>query len=267
MLFRSVINGKEMSQFVTDFTWYMRNLLLVKSSTEAKEAIDMATESLKTLEEESKMVDDITLMRFIRIFSELSNQIRYASQKRVLVEIALIKLCRPAMEQDTASMLERIRILEKKISEGVTFIEASPKGQSGVHLAKKEAPKVEVKPPKAAPEDIVKVKNEWRMIVGQTSGLLKNLLHTAVPKYNSQTGESKLYIEFTNNMAGHHVENPAVKEELENIILKRIGKHVDVEMSLANEPKAHGLAEISVDDILKDKVKMDVAVENDFQDD
>ena len=33
-----------------------------------------------------------TLMRSIRIFSDLSNQIRFASQKRVLVEIALIKL-------------------------------------------------------------------------------------------------------------------------------------------------------------------------------
>lgn len=30
-------------------------------------------------------------MRFIRIFSELSNQIRYASQKRVLIELALIQ--------------------------------------------------------------------------------------------------------------------------------------------------------------------------------
>lgn len=39
-----------------------------------------------------------TLMRYIRIFSDLSSQIRYSTQKRVLVEIALIKLCRPAME-------------------------------------------------------------------------------------------------------------------------------------------------------------------------
>ena len=42
--------------------------------------------------------DGTTLMRYIRIFSELSNQLRYASQKRVLVEVALIKLTRPSME-------------------------------------------------------------------------------------------------------------------------------------------------------------------------
>ena len=259
-----VIKGKEMSQFVTDFTWYMRNLLLVKSSGNAEEAIDTTTESLKALKEESEMVDDATLMRFIRIFSELSNQIRYASQKRVLVEIALIKLCRPAMEQDTTSMLERIRVLERKISEGVLVSEASVKAGSKSTI--KEEPKAPAPPPKAAPEDIQKVKSEWRMIVGQTSGALKAYLQSAIPKYNGQTGEDKLYVEFTEGMAARHVEKPETKAEIEDIILKRIGKRVEVEMLLTNEKKVEGLAEISVDDILKDKVKMDVEVDNDFKD-
>ena len=262
-----VIAGKEMSQFVTDFTWYMRNLLLVKSSSNAEEAIDTTTEGRQALEEESEMIDDTTLMRFIRIFSELANQIRYASQKRVLVEIALIKLCNPAMEQDTTSMLERIRVLEKRIAEGIVMSENVPAMPQGSAKAEaKELQRVAAKPQKAAPEDIQKVKNEWRMIVGQTSGMLKNLLQTAIPKYNGQTGEGRLYVEFTTEMAKHHVESLETKAELESIILKRIGKHVDIEMLLASETKVEGLAEISVDDILRDKIKMDVA-EDDFKDD
>ena len=261
-----VTKGKEMNQFVTDFTWYMRNLLLVKSSKDAEDAVDTTAEGLKALKEEGEMVDDVTLMRFIRIFSELSNQIRYASQKRVLVEIALIKLCRPAMEQDTTSMLERIRVLEKKISEGIVLGVEKGSNPSVKSEVEKDLGQVKAKPLKAAPEDLQKVKSEWRMIVGQTSGLLKTLLQSAVPKYNGQTGENKLYVEFTNNMAEHHADNPTTKAELENIILKRIGKRVDVEMSLAKESKTSGLAEITVDGILKDKVKMDVAVENDFKD-
>ncbi len=55
------------------------------------------------------MLEVETLMRYIRIFSDLSNQIRYATQKRVLVEIALIKLCRPAMETNLDSVLDRIQ--------------------------------------------------------------------------------------------------------------------------------------------------------------
>ena len=44
------------------------------------------------------MIETDMLLRYIRIFSELSGQLRYATQKRVLLEVALIKLCTPAME-------------------------------------------------------------------------------------------------------------------------------------------------------------------------
>ena len=112
-----IVGGRELSQFVGDFTWYMRNLLLVKTSDNPEEAIDVSSENLKLLKEESEMTDSDTLMRYIRIFSDLSNQIRFATQKRVLVEIALIKLCRPAMETNLDSVLDRIRVLEQKIEE------------------------------------------------------------------------------------------------------------------------------------------------------
>ena len=55
------------------------------------------------------MVDTIALLRYIRLLSELSNQIRTATQKRVLLEVGFIKLCRPEMESDTESLSERIR--------------------------------------------------------------------------------------------------------------------------------------------------------------
>ena len=63
-----IIGGRELGQFVGDFTWYMRNLLLVKTSENPEEAIDVSSENLKLLQEESEMVDVETLMRYIRIF-------------------------------------------------------------------------------------------------------------------------------------------------------------------------------------------------------
>ena len=108
-----IIQGRELGQFVTDFTWYLRNLLLVQSSDDMEEVLDMSAENLTLLKEEAKMVEAETLFRYIRIFSELSNQVKYSSQKRILIEIALIKLCRPQMERDEASVLERISRIEK----------------------------------------------------------------------------------------------------------------------------------------------------------
>ena len=114
-----VMQGRELGQFVTDFTWYLRNLLLLKSSEDMEDVLDVSTENLQLLKEEAGMVRSDTLMRYIRIFSELSSQMKYAASKRVLLEVALIKLCRPQMETDEISLAERIRILEKKLEDGV----------------------------------------------------------------------------------------------------------------------------------------------------
>ena len=93
-----VIEGRELGQFVTDFTWYLRNLMLVQSSDDMEDVLDISSENLALLKEEASMVDADILMRYIRIFSELGSQIKYASQKRILIEIAIIKLCKPEME-------------------------------------------------------------------------------------------------------------------------------------------------------------------------
>ena len=65
------------------------------------------------------MIRIATHLRYIRVFSELSNQLRYSTQKRVMVEIGLIKLCKPAMETGMDSVLDRIRILEEKMEKGI----------------------------------------------------------------------------------------------------------------------------------------------------
>ena len=127
-----IIQGRELGQFVTDFTWYLRNLLLVQSSDDMEEVLDMSAENLALLKEEAKMVEAETLFRYIRIFSELSNQVKYSSQKRILIEIALIKLCRPQMERDEASVLERISRIEKTLEEGIPVTAVPAQGGSAV---------------------------------------------------------------------------------------------------------------------------------------
>lgn len=117
-----VMQGRELTQFVTDFTWYLRNLMLAQSSDDLEDVIDMSTDNLTRLKEEAKMVDMDRIIRYIRIFSELAGQIRYASQKRILVEIALIKLCKPDMEITDDSLIDRIRQVEDKVENGVVMV-------------------------------------------------------------------------------------------------------------------------------------------------
>ena len=107
-----IVQGRELGQFVTDFVWYLRNLLLVKSSDQMEDVLDMSSENLALLKEEADMIEGDVIMRYIRIFSDLSGQLKYAPQKRVLIEIALIKLCRPAMETTQDALTDRVAQLE-----------------------------------------------------------------------------------------------------------------------------------------------------------
>ena len=119
-----VMQGRDLGQFVTDFTWYLRNLLLLKTSDDCEDVLDVSSENLIQLQEEAGMVREDTPMRFVRILSDLSNQLRSAASKRVLLEIALIKMCRPETQNDEISVLERVRRLEKQIESGVVVHQA-----------------------------------------------------------------------------------------------------------------------------------------------
>ena len=94
-----IMQGRDLTQLVNDFTWYLRNLMLLKASDQMEDSLDVSAENLVLLKEEAAMIREDTLMRYIRIFSELANQIRYSANKRVLLEVALIKLCRPQMQR------------------------------------------------------------------------------------------------------------------------------------------------------------------------
>ena len=259
-----IVGGRELSQFVGDFTWYMRNLLLVKTSENPEEAIDVSSENMKLLKEESTMLEAETLMRYIRIFSDLSNQIRYATQKRVLVEIALIKLCRPAMETNLDSVLDRLRVLEQRIDERPVQQVIVQQGTSATGadtaataIAAKKAPA------KAAPEDLQKIVAGWRVITGQTTGMFKQMLQKSVPKYNGETGEPILYVEFQDFLGQSYVDNPEAKKELQDIIIAQTGKTVEIQMLVANQHQHTNLANITVDQAIKDNIHMDVVIEED----
>nr|WP_317363370.1 DNA polymerase III subunit gamma/tau [uncultured Blautia sp.] len=262
-----ILQGKEMGQFVTDFIWYLRNLLLIGSSEHPEDAVDVSAENLEKMKEESTMMDAETLMRYIRIFSELSNQIKYASQKRVLVEIALIKLCQPVMETNLDSLYDRVRVLEEKLEHGVMMPAAQ--ADATARESRRDIPKEETlapvnKPEKAAPEDLQYVKWNWNSIIRDTKGLLQQMLLESTPKYDGNTGEPVLYVEFRNFLAQTCIESPESMEMLKNAVRKKIGKDVEIKMILKdNEAGGNkgGLSEITVDDLLMQNINMEISVE------
>ena len=85
-------SGREIGQFVNDFIWYMRNILLA-GSVSGDDILDISKENEERLREDAAAADKPTLLRMMSTMSELSNRMRFAAQKRVLLEVELIRLC------------------------------------------------------------------------------------------------------------------------------------------------------------------------------
>lgn len=287
-----VIQGRELGQFVTDFIWYMRNLLLIQSADDAEGLVDMSEENLKQLRSDAGKTDGTTLMRYIRIFSELSNQLRYASQKRVLVEVALIKLTRPSMEPNLDAILQRLGELEAQMedleagrmaipmaaayqepgvapagqvprtgagpgADGGTVPQAAAPYAPGLQTDSGAAPE-KVALPQAQLEDLKLVRNEWAKIVRSMGGGARSYLRDTVVEPG---GEGCLTIVFMDPMNYDMGKRPTVIGELERYVEANFGRSIYFKTRLAGRGERLNTIYVTQEE-LEEKIHMDITYED-----
>ena len=230
-----VMQGRELSQLSADFTWYLRNLLLIKSSDDMEDVLDVSSENLAQLREEAQMIDNDTLIRYIRIFSDLTSQLKYAAQKRVLLEVTLIKLCRPAMDRNQDALFDRIRAIEKQLEEGLQNVaRMEPVGYEGGAGYKIEEAKPQSKPelPQALNEDVKAVAKDFRMIANDASPMLRMYLKRA----RLSAGEgNRLLVVLPDELSASVVASPEHKAEIAQLIAEKIGKSVEIDVRQVEE--------------------------------
>lgn len=254
-----VMQGRELTQLAADFTWYLRNLLLVKTSDNIEDVLDVSTENMMQLKEESEMIELDMLLRYIRVFSELSGQLKYATQKRVMLEVALIKLCTPAMETKQDSLLDRIRAVEEKVEKG---LEAAASMSERVVYVNDAAPdqaargkRVKPELPNAIPEDVQEVVKNFRSIADEASGMVRGYLKKA---RLSLGGDNRLMIVLPDSLAAQIVGREDHVQELEELIENKIGKKVEVEVRHVEEGRH--FEDTFVD--IEQKINMEITVED-----
>ena len=226
-----VIQGRELTQFVNDFVWYLRNLMLVQASDQMEDVVDISTDNLKSLKEQAEGADIDTILRFIRIFSELSSNIRYATQKRILIEITLIKLCKPQMDKDAEDSLEdRLRILEEHDEKNSKLLDGLQSGQIAVAAvpggAPVSQPAVKKTLDRAVPEDIQRLVSDWGRILARMENPMKIYMQKAKLSLGN---DDKLQIVFDNKQLSDKYSKGEYAEGFQEFIDGVMGKHVEYE--------------------------------------
>lgn len=233
-----IINGRELTQFVSDFTWYLRNLLLIKTSKEAPSIIDASKEQMELLQEEASLCEIELLMRYIRVLSELSNQMKYASQKRVLVEVAFIKLCKPAMETNYDSILDRIRLIEKQLEDGIVIANENRVShtENVIEQKLKEQTSEEMKLDYelAVPEDLKEVAQNWNKIMVGLPRAVSAMMTTVKPSIGE---DNTLLLLFSDPLEKEFVGTKEHLKDIESVIRFQIQKEVKVSVHYISEEK------------------------------
>ncbi|MDE6761861.1 MAG: DNA polymerase III subunit gamma/tau [Lachnospiraceae bacterium] len=270
-----VWQGRELSQFVTDFTWYMRNLLLIKVSDHVNDQLDISAENLESMKQTAEQVDLNALMRYIRIFSEMSNQIRYATQKRVTLELAVIKLTTPQMENNLDSVLDRLRILEQKVEEGVVSLSEEQKAalaagngsenavtsDTDVSINREEILRKELEPAtrqdmKDIIESINRIKQDTELSNKVGQGTMSLLEEASI---NIGHDNASIVLSFDGTVKGNMAFKQFSKEEHRQVLQEVVGEMTGKSVNIACQSK-ESLAETDLSSINLSKVKFDVTV-------
>mgnify|MGYP000928432065 CR=1 FL=1 len=185
LLNRAFLEGRELGQFNADFLWYLRNLLVLKTAEHAEGLVDSAGERLQLLRADAELANKAVLLRAIRVQAELSQQLRYASDKRTLTELALIRLAEPEMDTDGDALLSRIARLEKRLQDvaknGIPVAADITPAPAETEVAPENTARAEVKEialSRPAYEDFMKVRSELGSIAESLGGMYAPALHS-----------------------------------------------------------------------------------------
>ncbi|PKM49665.1 MAG: DNA polymerase III subunit gamma/tau [Firmicutes bacterium HGW-Firmicutes-7] len=174
------VQGRDLSQFIMDLIHYFRNLIVIKSVGDQEATVEMSEENLEVLKQQGHSLTEEAIIYYIKAFSELEMKIKQASQKRVLIEVELMKLCQPSTESSLAGVMDRLAHLEKLVKEGSVHREVVVTQQPAITEPK--APKKKILKD-AIPKDVKEAMLRFEELVSRTTGLEKAILTRAIPAY------------------------------------------------------------------------------------
>ena len=246
-----VLQGRELTQFVTDLIWYLRNLMLAKTASGIEEVLDVGPDRRKLLEEEALGVSMEELMRDIRVLSDLQESMKYSDQKRVLIEIALIRLCKPQMEseQNIDTVMARLAAVESMLERGVVT-SGQQAVQQSVQAAESQEEKLPL--PQALAEDVKRAVGMWKQgsIQQELDGYLKSLCRQG---RISSSGDNLILAFPDKNMCDKFRQEDSL-QQLHRAFETHLGKSVELVIEQFDQQKSFGSQFPDIDEMIKFEV-------------
>ncbi len=215
------INGRDINQFVNDFISHLRNLLISSNLKGDSLALDFSEENIERLKVQASKINQQALIHYINAFSALQNQIKYASNEVILMEVLCLKLCNPETQKSDEALFSRIEKLEAKMNERINNPIISNNITNNEYINTEPVKKLE----KAIPDDINNVKKKWEEFVSNFKMPLRGMLNSSTANYLE--GDTLVIIS-KNPVTSEHLQNPNAIEQIKNVLADMFEKDFDI---------------------------------------
>ena len=254
-----VRSSKDISVFCQDLLAFYRDMLVLKTTSAAKKYLDLTDDEYEKLAAVVALFTKETLLYHCRILEETFISLQRAvTTKRLIFEMALVKMCDPALDQKLDSVISRISKLENAVALGGI----TPAVKVEVKEIVKELPKtiektesVKIDQPKTVLTDtksVLKAFRGWTEVVEKAAAGENSVLGFLNTSKAFMDSEGKIYIRFPNDFAMKMaLANSKVKSNLEaalSVFLKRPISDSDIQYGVfeGNETEIEELDELNI---------------------
>lgn len=106
-------NGKDLTQFLKRLILHYRNYMMVRVGADVERMVKESPQYIDLMMQQSEKVGINTLIRWINILSSLESDLKWTSQGRILLEVAVAKLIHPIYDASFEGLVARVEQLEK----------------------------------------------------------------------------------------------------------------------------------------------------------
>lgn len=112
------MNSCDMERLCSEFMFHLRDLMIVKTVKNADSILIATDDELKSLKALAEKLPLEELLYDLNIIEDTFSQIKRASNKRIPLEMAFVKLCSESLDSENDALLRRISALEAKLASG-----------------------------------------------------------------------------------------------------------------------------------------------------
>lgn len=116
---RLVSDGRDLNLFIDNLIKHFRDLMVAKLADNPEELLDYSAEDISKIKLQAEKISFEKLSRAASLLNEARAEAKWVKAPRMIYELALIKLTKPALDDSKEALLDRINMLEEKVKEGI----------------------------------------------------------------------------------------------------------------------------------------------------